>query len=89
MNEIIIFSLNGCSHCKSLKEYLNEKSIPFTDLEINANRPIWSQVVAQTGQNILPTVFVKKEGTDDGPVFVPGRDFKGPEDLHEKIKIYL
>lgn len=89
MNEIIIFSLNGCSYCKNVKEYFNEKMVPYTDLEINSNREIWNQVVSQTGENVLPTIFVKKEGTDNGPVFVAGKDFKGPEEIYEKIKIYI
>lgn len=88
-NQIFIFSLIGCGHCRTLKEKLNELSIPFTDLEINSNREIWDQVVKQTGLNILPTVFIKKGETDDGPVFVPSRDFKSQEELLEKIKIYL
>lgn len=88
-NQIFIFSLIGCGHCKTLKEKLNELSIPFTDLEINSHREIWDQVVSQTGLNILPTVFIKKGETDDGPVFVPSRDFKNQEELLEKIKNYL
>lgn len=88
-NQIFVFSIGVCSHCKSLKEKLNELEIPFTELEINANREIWNQVVKQTGLNILPTVFIKKGDTDDGPVFVPTRDFTSQDELIEKIKIYL
>jgi glutaredoxin len=88
-NQIFVFSLNGCGHCKTLKEKLNELSIPYTDLEINSHREIWDQVVKQTGLNILPTVFIKKGETDDGPVFVPSRDFTNQEELLEKIKIYV
>ena len=88
-NQIFVFSMNGCGHCKTLKEKFNELSIPFTDLEINSNREIWDQVVKQTGLNILPTVFIKKGQTDDGPFFVPSRYFKSKEQLLEKIKIYL
>jgi glutaredoxin len=87
--QILIFSLNGCGHCKILKEKLNESSIPFTDLEINSNRKIWDQVVKQTGLNILPTVVLKTKGTDDGLVFVPSRDFKNVEEIVEKIKNLL
>jgi glutaredoxin len=87
-NQIFVFSLNGCGHCKTLKEELKKLEIPFTDLEINSHREIWDQVVKQTGLNILPTVFIKKGDTDDGPVFVPSRDFKSQEELIELIKIY-
>lgn len=88
-NQIFIFSLLSCGHCRMLKEKFKELEIPFTDLEINSNREIWDQVVKQTGFNILPTVFIKKGETNDGPVFVPSRDFKTQEELLEKIKIYL
>jgi glutaredoxin len=88
-NQIFVFSLLGCGYCRTLKEKLNELEIPFTDLEINSNREIWDQVVKQTGLNVLPTIFIKKGETDDGPVFVPSRDFKSQEELLEKIKIYL
>jgi glutaredoxin len=88
-NQIFIFSLSSCGHCKTLKEKLNELLIPYTDLEINSHIEIWDQVVKQTGFNILPTVFIKKGETDDGPVFIPSRDFTSQEELLEKIKMYL
>lgn len=88
-NEIFVFSLIGCGHCKTLKERFDELSIAYTDLEINSNREIWEQVVSQTGHNILPTVFIKKEGTDDGVVFIPNRDYNSVDELIENIKIYL
>lgn len=88
-NQIFIFSLRGCGHCKTLKEKLNEESILFTELEINSNREIWDQVVKQTGLNILPTVFIKKGDSDDGPVFVPTRDFSSTEEIVEKLKNYV
>ena len=88
-NEIFVFSLNGCSYCKTLKEKLIEENIPYTELEINTHREIWEQVVKQTNMNILPTVFVRKGDTDDGPVFVPNRDYSSVEELVEKLKIYV
>ena len=89
MNDIFVFTMNGCNHCISLKEHLKTKGVNFSEIEINSNREIWSQVVSQTGENILPTVYIQKNGTDNGPVFIPGKDFKSPEELYENIKIYL
>ena len=89
MNDIFVFTMNGCNHCISLKEYLKTKGVKFSELEINSNREVWSQVVSQTGENILPTVYVRKNGTDGGPVFIPGKDFKSPEELYEIIRIYI
>lgn len=88
-SQIIVFTLNGCSHCTILKTKFTEESIPFTEIEITANQKIWDKVVEQTGHNVLPTVFIKKEDTDVGLIFIPGKDFKNPEELIPKIKKHL
>ena len=88
-NKIVIFTLNGCGHCVELKKELNNQNIPFIELEIDANKEIWNNVVEQTGHNSLPTAFIGLNGEDEGPVFVPERDFKSKEELIEKIKNYV
>jgi glutaredoxin len=85
-SSIIIFTLNGCFHCTNLKNRLNELNIPFIDVEIGQNQKLWDQVVEQTGHNVLPTVFIKKDNTDEGPVYVPGRDYKTEDEIVEIIK---
>lgn len=84
--EIVVFTLNGCYHCTILKKELNNENIKFIEVEIGSNSKIWDKVVEQTGHNVLPTVFIKMEGTDDGPVFIPGKDFNTPEELITKLK---
>jgi hypothetical protein len=59
------------------------------DIEITDNEEIWNQVVTQTGHNLIPTVFIQKEDSDDGPVYVPGRDYQSEDEIVEKIKEYL
>ena len=88
-NIIVIFTLDGCSHCDSLKKRLKGLSIPYMDIEITDNEEIWNQVVTQTGHNLIPTVFIQKEDSDDGPVYVPGRDYQSEDEIVEKIKEYL
>lgn len=88
-SEVIVFTLNGCSHCINLKKKLNKVSIPFTEIEITANQKLWDSVVEQTGHNVLPTVFIKTEGTDLGPIFIPGKDFENVDDIIPKINRYL
>jgi glutaredoxin len=85
-NTIVIFTLNGCSHCKNLKGRLNDLEISYIDVEIGENQKLWDQVVQQTGHNVLPTVFIKKENSDEGPVYVPGRDYHNEDEIVEIIK---
>ena len=88
-NQIIIFTLNGCGHCQNLKYRLTELTIPFMEIEISLNEKIWNQVIEQTGHNVLPTIFIKKGDTDDGPVYVPGRDYKDEDEIVEIIKSHV
>ena len=85
-NSIVIFTLNGCFHCKNLKNRLNELNIPFIDVEIGENQKLWDQVVEQTGHNVIPTIFIKKENTEEGPVYVPGRDYETEDEIVEILK---
>ena len=88
-NTIIVFTLNGCGHCTSLKKSLKELSIPFTEIEVGQNQKIWDKVVEQTGHNSLPTVYISLNGGDEGPVFVPERDYVDKNDLIKKIQQYI
>jgi glutaredoxin len=88
-NQIYIFTLDGCGHCVTLKNSLNNLQIPFIELEVGKNTEIWNEVVEQTGHNSLPTVFISLSGGEDGPVFIPGRDYMDKEEVIEKIKEYL
>jgi glutaredoxin len=88
-NLIIIFTLQGCSHCVELKKKLKHHLINFNEIEVGDNQQIWDKVVEQTGHNALPTVYVALNGGDDGPVFVPERDYQSQEELIEKLKKYV
>jgi hypothetical protein len=43
-------------------------------------------VVEQTGHNVLPTIFIKKENSEEGPVYIPGRDYQIEDEIVEILK---
>jgi len=88
-NKLLLFTLKGCGHCKTLKGKLKELSMPFTEIDVDSNQKLWGQVVAQTKLDYLPTFFIKQEGTENGPVFCPTRDFNNEEEALEIIKKYI
>ena len=49
---------------------------------------MWNQVVEQTKQNVIPTIYITKENTDEGLVFIPGKDFNNRDEGIEIIKKY-
>lgn len=84
-----IFTLDGCSHCKTLKEELKKESIPYNEFEVTKFRKIYDSILEVTKEDALPTVYLQNPETDSGPVFVAGRDFKTKEEAVEKIKKYI
>lgn len=89
MNEIVLFTLNGCGHCTELKNLLNESNIEFTELEVTENNDIWEEVVKKTNNEFLPTVFINVDYSSEGPIFVPEKDYKNNEEALEIIKKYI
>jgi glutaredoxin len=87
-NEVIVFTLNGCKHCSDLLSKLNEINIDVTEIEISQNKEIWDTVVSQTGHNILPSIFIKTNEDDTGPIYIPGRDFQNQEEIVEIIQLF-
>ena len=88
-NKLILFTLNGCGACKSLKTRLGNESFPFIEYEVNSNKKLWDQVLEQTKLDYLPTFFIRQEGSNTGPVFCPTRDFNGEDEAMEIIKKYI
>lgn len=85
---IILFTLDGCSHCESLKNRLNELTIPYNELEINENPEIWDEVVKQIKHELLPTVFIVNRDNDEGLIFIPSIDYETEDEIVEIIKTH-
>ena len=86
MRGLAIFTLNGCVFCRDLKQRLTEEGIHFHDIEITRNRKIWEQILKETGDDALPTVFIQTDKEGNGLVYTPGRDFYEIDDIVEIIK---
>lgn len=87
--DIIVFTLDGCEYCLSLKNRLKRHNIEFKEVEVTKNEKLWDMVVAQTGEDYVPTVFIRIEGTDEGNIYVPDRDFKDEDEIFKIIVKHL
>jgi glutaredoxin len=86
MTQIAVFTLNGCQMCRELKKELKRQSIDFHDIEITLNSEIWEQVLKQTHDDAVPTVFIQSDNEGNGLIYTPGRDFKDVNEILEIIK---
>jgi glutaredoxin len=84
-----IFTLNGCSHCVTLKEAFKDNNIPYEEFEVTKHRDLYNEIKAKTKVDALPTVYLQNPETLSGPIFVAGRDFNSKEEALERIKKYI
>jgi len=84
--KIIVFSLFGCPYCVNLKNKLKELSIDFVDIDVEKNPEIWDQVVLQTNENVLPTIFIQHSDSNEGEVYIPGINYEEEDEIIEILK---
>ena len=89
MGQICVFTLPGCEYCYNLKRDLKKLSIPFIECSIVEFKEIWDQIVEQVKDDALPTVYIKTEGMDQGPLYMPGFNVFSEEEMIEKIKSHI
>ena len=80
--ELKIYSQKHCKYCDDIKTALKKANIEFEELELDDNRDEWNKVTRVVGMGMTPTIQFGKE------VWVPGRDFRGPEELIKRIEYY-
>ena len=60
-DRLVIFTLEDCIHCISLKMRLNELSITFNEINVDKHPELWNKIVDETGNESLPLIFISEE----------------------------
>ncbi|MCG5103926.1 glutaredoxin family protein [Oceanobacillus alkalisoli] len=53
-NNITVYTTTQCPYCKMVKDFLNEKDIPFKEVNVENDPAMMQKVVEQTGQMGVP-----------------------------------
>lgn len=69
---ITIYSTPTCPYCKMAKEFLDEHSISYTDVDVSIDQKAAEMMVEKSGQMGVPVIVVQKE--DDTEVVLLGFD---------------
>lgn len=77
MKEIKIFIADGCSQCDKLKNYLQEKSLNFEEVDLSQNQSQRELLIKQTGYSMVPQIQI-----DDK--FIIGFDERKIDELTSK-----
>lgn len=61
VKRITVYSTPGCSWCTTLKNYLREKDIIFTDIDVSSNQKAAEDMVRKSGQQGVPQTDINGE----------------------------
>jgi len=80
--ELKVYSQKNCKYCENIKKVLDENKMVFETIEIDDNRDEWNELTRIIGMGMTPTIKFGDE------IWVPSRDFRGPEELISRIKYF-
>lgn len=58
MAKIIIYSAPWCVYCKMVKQYLDEKKIKYTELDVSSDDKAKDEMIEKSGQLGIPVVDI-------------------------------
>ncbi|MEA1909620.1 MAG: glutaredoxin domain-containing protein [Patescibacteria group bacterium] len=67
IKEFKIYSTPTCGYCHMLKDWLTEKNIPYTDIDVAADPAQGAQMVQKSGQMGVPVSIVTFEDEKQNP----------------------
>jgi glutaredoxin-like YruB-family protein len=58
MANVLVYSTSTCPHCKSLKKYLDEKGVEYTDYDVATDAAKRKEMVEKSGQMGVPVLDI-------------------------------
>lgn len=58
MEKIEVYTINNCGYCEAAKTLLNNKALPFKEININNNNQLKIDLINKTGHRTLPQIFI-------------------------------
>lgn len=88
---IVLYTMNGCPHCETMKQKLNENKISFVERDINVFEKEYDMFTEITENDYVPAFMVIEsfEETPKTYFYAPERDFNELEDGIEILKEHL
>jgi len=56
--KVVIYSTPTCPICKRTKEYLTEKGVQYTDLNVAGSKELTKEMIDKSGQMSVPVIII-------------------------------
>ena len=59
--KVVIYSTPTCPYCKRAKDYLSQKEIPYTDINVAQDKDAAKEMIQKSGQMGVPVITIDNE----------------------------
>lgn len=59
--EVKVYTLPTWPHCKTAKEYLSQKGIPYQEFDVGKNKEAAKEMIRVSGARSVPVIVIDKE----------------------------
>lgn len=85
MNNLVVFTMEGCPFCVEMKDKIKELGIEFVDADIEENEMEYEIFKKLVGNDYVPAFMIIMD-EDDAKVFAPERDYNEIDEGIDIIK---
>lgn len=65
MAEVTIYSTPTCGYCTLAKDFLQEKGVEYTEVDVSVDQQKAQEMVEKTGQMGVPVIIINKDGQEE------------------------
>jgi len=89
---VVVYTMEGCSHCVDFKEMLQKEGIEFVDRDIQENEEEYQVFVEVTQNDYVPSLLIIEEEEGENYksfLYAPDRDYNELTEAVEIIKKHI
>ncbi len=65
MANVTIYSTPTCGYCTMAKDFLQEKGVEYTEIDVSVDQQKAQEMVEKTGQMGVPVIIIEKDGKEE------------------------
>ena len=61
MKPVLVYTTDYCGYCVSAKALLNNKNIPFEEIDVSKDQALRLEIARRSGRRTVPQIFIGDE----------------------------
>jgi glutaredoxin len=86
MKELVVFTMEGCTHCQDFKKILSENNMVYINRDIHEHSDEY-ELFSKVKNDLVPAfMIIDKEDTSKSGLYAPDQDYQTLEEALDIIK---